>query len=191
VGSVRLQLAVAKEVVFKLEHAQDTCALSHGETLLRSELKMKCLGLASLCRSVGRQRSRLMFLKDGDANIRFFHLQACHRNRKNMITHLMHNGVPIVDENLKAEVIVNHFDQIMGSVVQRSDGVNLDCIGLPRGQLPALDQFFSEDEMWNVIKSLPPYKAPDLDGFMGCFLGCLAGYQARLPPGIGGYLVPW
>jgi hypothetical protein len=111
-----------------------------------------------------------MFLKDGDANTRFFHLQACHRNRKNMITHLMHNGVPIVDENLKAEVIVNHFDQIMGSVVQSSDGVNLDYIGLPRGQLPALDQFFSEDEVWNVIRSLPPYKAPDLDGFMGCFL---------------------
>jgi hypothetical protein len=96
-------------------------------------LKMKCLGLASLCRSIARQRSRLMYLKDRDANTRFFHLQACHRNRKSMITHLIHNGVPIVDENLKAEAIFDHFDQIMGSVVERTDGVNLDCIGLPCG----------------------------------------------------------
>jgi hypothetical protein len=52
---------------------------------------------------------------------------------KSMITHLIHNGVPIVDENLKAEAIFDHFDQIMGSVVERTDGVNLDCIGLPCG----------------------------------------------------------
>jgi hypothetical protein len=170
VGSVRLQLVVAKEVIFKLEQAQNTCALSHDEALLRSELKMKCLGLTSLCRSIAWQRSHLTFLKDGVTNTRFFHLQACHRNCKNMITHLMHNGVPIVDENLKAEAIFNYFDKIMGSVVQHTDGVNLDCISLPCGQLPALDQCFSEDGVWNVIRSLPLDKAPGPDGFTGCFL---------------------
>jgi hypothetical protein len=61
----------------------------------------------------------------------------------------MHNGVPIIDEELKVEVIFNHLDQIMGPIVQQSDGVDLDCIGLPRGQLPALDQCFSEDEKCN------------------------------------------
>jgi hypothetical protein len=82
----------------------------------------------------------------------------------------MHNDVPIIDEELKVEVIFNHLDQIMGSVVQQSDGVDLDCIGLPRGQLPALDQCFSEDEVWNVIRNLPPDKAPGPYNFTGRFL---------------------
>jgi hypothetical protein len=54
VGSVLLQLVVANEVVHKLDQAQDIMALSPEEIELRKELKMKCLGLASLSRSVAR-----------------------------------------------------------------------------------------------------------------------------------------
>jgi hypothetical protein len=79
-----------------------------------------------------------------------FHLQACHRSRKNTIAHLMHHGVPIVDEELKAEAIFNHFDQILGMVVQRTDG----------GQVSTLDHCFSKYEVWNIIKSLTSDKVP-------------------------------
>jgi hypothetical protein len=53
-GSVRLQLSVVKEVGFKPEQAQDLHAISHEEVLLRNELKMKCLDLASLYRTIVR-----------------------------------------------------------------------------------------------------------------------------------------
>jgi hypothetical protein len=72
--------------------------------------------------------------------------------------------------NLKAEAIFNHFNQILGSVVQRTDGINLDCVGLPHGQLPAMDHCFSEDEVWNIIRSMPPGKAPGPDDFTSRFL---------------------
>jgi hypothetical protein len=75
--------------------------LSAEERLLRNELKMKCLGLASLSKTIARQRSWLTFLREGDGNTRFFHLQACHRSWKSTILHLMHQGVPIVDEESK------------------------------------------------------------------------------------------
>jgi hypothetical protein len=71
-GSVRLQLSVVKEVGFKPEQAQDLHAISHEEVLLLwNELKMKCLDLASLYRTIVRQHSCLMFLREGDANTRF------------------------------------------------------------------------------------------------------------------------
>jgi hypothetical protein len=74
VGSIRLQLAIAREVVFKLKQAQDSRALSAAEQELPTKLKFKSLGLASMARVIARQRSRLTFLRDGDANTRFFHL---------------------------------------------------------------------------------------------------------------------
>jgi hypothetical protein len=66
--------------------------------VLQRELKVKCLGLASLSQSIARQRSRLTFLKEGDASTNFFHLQACHRGRKSFIDHLHHDGATVVHE---------------------------------------------------------------------------------------------
>jgi hypothetical protein len=169
VGSVHLQLVVAKEVMFKMDQAQDTRVLSSDERLLQNELKMKCFGQVSLCRTITRQHSRLTFLPKGDANTRFFHLQACHRSRKSTISHLMHQGVPIVDEESKAQAIFQHFDQILGSMVPRTHGIDMDSIRLPRGQVPILDQYFSEEEVWSTIKAMPLDKAPGLDGFTGRF----------------------
>jgi hypothetical protein len=42
-------------------------------------------------------------------------------------------------------------------------------------QLSSHDQCFSEEEVWNVIRSMPTDKAPGLDGFTGLF------YQSAWP----------
>jgi hypothetical protein len=70
--------------------------LSPEEIVLRKDMKCKCLGLASLATTIARQRSRMMFLAEGDANTRFFHLQACHRSRKIHITLLRVQGNDLV-----------------------------------------------------------------------------------------------
>jgi hypothetical protein len=80
----------------------------------------------------------------------------------------MHHGVPIVDKELKAEVIFNHFDEILGAVVEWTHGVDMDCIGLKHSQVPTINQCFFE-EVWNIIQSMTPDKAPGPDGFMGRF----------------------
>jgi hypothetical protein len=49
---------------------------------------MKTLGLASLAKTIARQRARFTFLSEGNASTKFFHLQACHRQRKNDIVQL-------------------------------------------------------------------------------------------------------
>jgi hypothetical protein len=54
VGSVRLQLAVAKEVILQFDRQQDRCLLSPEEGALRKGLKVKCLGLAALQCTIAR-----------------------------------------------------------------------------------------------------------------------------------------
>ena len=87
VDNVKLQLAMAKEILHQLEIARDSLALSQGEEWLRRKLKGHCLGLASLERTIAHLRSRVLFLKERDANTSFFHQQARYR-KKNFISKL-------------------------------------------------------------------------------------------------------
>jgi hypothetical protein len=48
-------------------------------------------------------------LGEGDVNTRFFHLQACHRNRKNTITALQQDGQWITAEEAKADLIYDYY----------------------------------------------------------------------------------
>ena len=89
VGHIKTQLALAREVLHRLEVAQDRRTLSIGEDWLRKELKRLCLKLSSLERIVARLRSRVRYLKEGDANTSFFHKQAAFRKRKIFISKLI------------------------------------------------------------------------------------------------------
>lgn len=81
IGSVRLQLTLAREAILCFDIEQERRTLQPWEFELRHNLKLKVLGVASLLRTIARQRSRILFLAEGDANTRFYHQQACHRSR--------------------------------------------------------------------------------------------------------------
>ena len=83
IGSVRLQLAMAREVIQRFDEEQESRTLLPWEAELQKALKLQVLGLSSLARMIARQRSCLLFLVEGDASTKFYHLQACHRNQKN------------------------------------------------------------------------------------------------------------
>jgi hypothetical protein len=74
VGNIRLQLAAARAVIYELDTAQESRMLSAQEIDLRKELKHAVLGLASLCRTMARQRARVRHLAEGDTCTRYFHL---------------------------------------------------------------------------------------------------------------------
>jgi hypothetical protein len=78
----RLQEDIANEVIFQLVLAQEDRELSGDERLLRQFLKVGLLGIASIDRMKWRQRARIIWIKSGDANTRFFHLRANGRRRK-------------------------------------------------------------------------------------------------------------
>lgn len=87
--------------------------------------RLKCLGLASLQRTICRIRSRITWLKDGIASAKFFRIQASHMQKKHAITKLKtEQGLltaPIDVEN----ALFQHFENIMGTEVERTQTVNL------------------------------------------------------------------
>lgn len=72
IGLINLQILVAREVILRLDQAQETRLLSAEELSLRKEMKLRSLGLASLQRTIVRMRSRITWIKEGDACTRFF-----------------------------------------------------------------------------------------------------------------------
>lgn len=68
IGHISQQLLIAR-----FDQAQD----------LPHKLKGAYLGLASLERSLARERARFACFKDGDAGPHFFRIHAAHRRQKN------------------------------------------------------------------------------------------------------------
>jgi hypothetical protein len=82
VGILNQQIALAKEVIWQLDVAEESRTLSTEERHLRRRLKSSYLGLLSLQKIKLRQRARLTWIKTTDANNKLFHIRANGRRRK-------------------------------------------------------------------------------------------------------------
>jgi hypothetical protein len=60
--------------------------------MAEEKVKMHCLSFSSLERTIARLRSRVLYLREGDANISFFHLQVRFNKKKNFIAKLQTNN---------------------------------------------------------------------------------------------------
>ena len=169
VGNIKSQLALARHILHRLEMAQDHRALSSDENWLSCKLKQHCLFLASLERTIARLRSRVRYLKEGDANTSFFHKQACFRRRKNFISKLVDGDQVAINQEDKHKILFEHFDGVLGQA--RTRAVTFDLAAFHRAgiDLSDLDQPFTEDEIWATIQSLPADRAPGPDGYTGRF----------------------
>lgn len=99
---------------------------------MRSTLKLRVLGLASLSRTIARQRSRMLFLADGDANTRFYQLQACHRSQASRIESIQVNGLGVFTDVAMADALYEHFNGILVCHFERSRRFDLNTIGSQR-----------------------------------------------------------
>ncbi|XP_071674403.1 uncharacterized protein [Lolium perenne] len=116
----KLQLLMALDVILQLDVAQESRALSEDEIWLRASLKRRVKGLAAMDRSRKRQASKILYLREGDANTKFFHLRVNARRRKNLIVRLMHNNGWAVTHEDKAGLIFDHFSRTLGRPPPRS-----------------------------------------------------------------------
>jgi hypothetical protein len=105
----RLFMHMAMEVLLRLDLAQENRRLSDFESSLRSRLEMRILGYAVIERARKKHNSRMLSLRFGDANTKFFHPKASYRRRKNFIQRLkVGNGWALSHED-KAQEIQNFF----------------------------------------------------------------------------------
>jgi hypothetical protein len=149
VGHVKLQLGIAREILHRLEIAQDLRQLTLEEDWLCREAKRLCLTLASLERSIVRSRSRIWFLKDGDANTSLFHGTTTYRKRKNFISKLVTDDRTVTNQEDKQQVMFDFFEQLLGTAGSRNCSLNLGFFHRHGADLSALDQPISEEEVWD------------------------------------------
>jgi hypothetical protein len=75
----------------------------------------------------------------------------------------------IIDQEEKKEAVWNLYNGLLGTAGQRDLTLDLEVFHWPNADLVDLEQFFSEDKIWNTIKTLSSDKAPGPDGFTGRF----------------------
>jgi hypothetical protein len=115
---------------------------------------------------MARLRSRISWLKEGDANSKLFHLHARHRKRKNFVASLV-DGNNILSSHIdKAAAVDQFFSNLIGTNVDRDWTIDLDALGLPSHDLSVLPFL---RKRWETINGLPLDKGPGPDGFTGRF----------------------
>lgn len=87
-GVLDNQIAIIKQVIWRLDLAEECHPLSAEEQTLRRHLKSSYLGHLSVQKINLRQRSRLTWIKTADANTKLFHIRVNDRRRRNFIQQL-------------------------------------------------------------------------------------------------------
>jgi len=168
-GNTRLQLAITKEILLQLEMAQESRPLSIPELELRKRLKARSTGLAVIEKSRMRQRSRLTYIRSGDAKTKLFHMEANARRRKNYIHCLQKDGGLVFSQEEKEKVAEDYFSEHLGTATVRTLSLNWQELGCTPRDLHHLELPFSHEEIRCTIHTVSSEKAPGPDDFTGAF----------------------
>jgi hypothetical protein len=169
IGEIKAQLLMARELVMRLDSAQEQRQLSEAKNELRKRLKIRCLGLSSLERTMARQHSRVKQLSEGDANTAYFHLIARGRKWWNFIPALSVDGHVVTDHCGMELALHSHSAEVFGSVARGGHSLNFEALGFHQLSLEDQDEPISADEVWATIKAMPSNRALGPDGFTEAF----------------------
>ncbi|KAE8802865.1 hypothetical protein D1007_21403 [Hordeum vulgare] len=79
------------------------------------------------------------------------------------------DGQIITDQRGKEDAFYKEYPDLLGKDVARKFTLNLDELDVVRADLSDQDCIFHEEEIWKVVKELPPDRAPGPGGFIGLF----------------------
>jgi hypothetical protein len=156
-------------IIYEFDVAQETWQLLQGELELHRELKANVLGLASLARTMARQRAPTCHLREGDACTKYFHFQACHHRWKNYLFAITHNDQTFSEEDAKAGIVYSYYNDLLGKAFSRLHYIDLGQLALPWLDLSDQITPFTAEEVAMIVQETPADRAPGPDGFSGAF----------------------
>uniref|UniRef100_A0A2N9GN59 Reverse transcriptase domain-containing protein n=1 Tax=Fagus sylvatica TaxID=28930 RepID=A0A2N9GN59_FAGSY len=167
VGLKRQQLECELQ---SFDEKEGTSFLTSEERVLREACKAELGKVAHLEEVSWRQKSRVLWLKEGDNNTKFFHQMANSHRRNNHMERVEVDGsVYEVESEVREKVV-----QFYASLYQEQepwrptvDGLDFDMISEEEKAL--LERRFERDEVLQVVKDLQGDKAPGPDGFTMAF----------------------
>ena len=168
-SDLQLRAAISSELIFMLDQAMDRRQLTDAERQFRASLKMTRLGIEALQRTQWRQRSRILWLREGDANTRFFHAKASARRRKNFIHRVEFDNVVHTEQEGKLDAFWQFFHQLLGQPRPRQHTLNLQALDIQPLNLSDQEAPITPEEVLAAISDLPSDKAPGSDGFTALF----------------------
>jgi hypothetical protein len=162
-----LRAAISSELILRLDQAMDHRQLSEEERQFRAMLKVTCLGISALQRTMWRQCSQIQWLLDGDASTRFFHAKTSARRHKSFIHRIEFEDN--VDQQGKEEAIWSYFQQLFGTPKHRQHKIDIAALGITPTDLSDQEAPITDDEVRTAIWGMPFDKAPGTDGFTALF----------------------
>ena len=113
-----------------------------------------------------RQKSREIWLKEGDRNTRFFHRMTNFHRRRNSIRSIRINGRTFVKELEIKEGLVDTFQSLLSASNNwRPPFSDLQFNLIGEDQAAKLEEMFTEEEILAAVSGLNDDKAPGPDGF--------------------------
>ena len=169
-GHVEDQIKKLWKDMSVLENMEDSRGLLAEETVevgrIRDELEKATL-LEEIC---WRQKSRVLCVKEGDKNTKFFHRIANSHRRVNSIDRLMVDGELTSDPTVIANCISQFYKQLyFEDMAHRPVLDDVDFSSISVEDASWLDRPFEEEEVFEVINDFNGEKAPSPDGFSMAF----------------------
>ena len=112
------------------------------------------------------QKSREMWLREGDRNIGFFHKMANSHRRRNCLSKIKINGTWLTDEQEIKGGVVGAFKNLLtdpGDWHPSMEGLDFNRIDVE--DATRLEEAFTEVEVFSALSDLNGDKAPGPDGF--------------------------
>ena len=117
-----------------------------------------------------KQKSREIWLKEGDRNNGFFHRMANSHRRRNTILQLNINGELVKEEEALRLGIANAFESLLTDPGEwRANPMGLNFSKLSASQEEILEKTFSKIEVFGALNDLNRDKAPRPDGYTVAF----------------------
>jgi hypothetical protein len=122
---------MSNTLILRFDVVQESRVFSSAEAWLWKMLKQSVRGLASLERTISRQRSGLRWLQEGDANSKLFHAVANGRRTKNYISAVKVGEEMVTTQQRKNEVFTEAYSHLIGSIQNRAHIINLEALEIP------------------------------------------------------------
>jgi hypothetical protein len=145
------------------------------EEKLRKSVVISELEHATLQEEISwRQKSRVLWLKEGDKCTKFFHRVANSNKRYNFIESLSVNGSVSSDQPIIRDSIVQYYEALFTEPYSwRPRLDDLEFNSIDAAEASSLELPFEEREVFEVVKGMNRDKAPGPDGFsMAFFQDC-------------------
>ena len=167
-GNVKREIERKRKELSKAERR----AISGGDPRPMKTLQEEINLLLDKEATMWRQRSIILWLKDGDKNTRFFHSKASQRRRRNYITRLHDgNGNWCTNQQQIRDTIVDFYTNLFTSNIPDHLEEVIDVIPkvVTAEMNASLTSEFIALEVEVALKQMAPLKAPDPDGMPPLF----------------------